>query len=142
MPPQCPSLHTTPNAQATLSLREIAAELSMSYESIRTILNGYLGMKRVAARLVPKNLNFLQKLNCAKAKNSTNTYSYEFVFIEQPPYSPDMVPADFFFLSKTQITTSRHPFFFFLTGCILFCISHCQFPYFFKSIFQVLEYKR
>ena len=33
-----------------LSLGEIAAELYVSYESIRTILNDCLGMKRVAAR--------------------------------------------------------------------------------------------
>ena len=38
-----------------LSFREIADELSVSHESIRTILNDYLGMKRVAARLVPKD---------------------------------------------------------------------------------------
>ena len=30
-----------------LSLREIAAELSVSHESIRTILNDFLGMKRI-----------------------------------------------------------------------------------------------
>ena len=79
-----------------LSLREIAAELSVSHESIRTILNDYLGMKRVAARLVPKDLNFLQNLNHVKAKNSTN-------IIEQPPYSPDMAPADFFLFSKLKL---------------------------------------
>ena len=38
-----------------LSLREIAAELSVSHESIRSILNDCLGMKHVAARLVPKD---------------------------------------------------------------------------------------
>ena len=38
-----------------LSLREISAELYVSHESIRTILNDCLGMKRVAARLVPKD---------------------------------------------------------------------------------------
>ena len=38
-----------------LSLREIGAELSVYHESIRTILNDCLGMKSVAARLVPKN---------------------------------------------------------------------------------------
>ena len=37
------------------SLREIVAELSVSHESICTILNDCLGTKRVAARLVPKN---------------------------------------------------------------------------------------
>ena len=36
-----------------LILREIAAELSMFHESIRTILNDCLVMKRVVARLVP-----------------------------------------------------------------------------------------
>ena len=34
-----------------LSLREIATELSVSHESILTILNDFLGMKRVAARI-------------------------------------------------------------------------------------------
>ena len=38
---------TTENSH--LSLREIAAELYVSHESIRTILNDCLGMKRVAA---------------------------------------------------------------------------------------------
>ena len=42
-----------------LSSREIATELSVSHGSIRTILNDCLNMKRVAARLVPKDLNFL-----------------------------------------------------------------------------------
>ena len=46
-----------------LRLRKISAELYVSPDSIRTILNDCLGMKRVAARLVPKDLNFLQKLN-------------------------------------------------------------------------------
>ena len=38
-----------------LSLREIAAELSVFHESICTILNDCLVMKRVAARLDPKD---------------------------------------------------------------------------------------
>ena len=80
-----------------LSLREIAAKLSVSHETIRTILNDCLGMKRLAARLVPKDLNFLQKLNRVKAKNSTN-------IIEQPPYSPDMVPDDFFPFPKPKFS--------------------------------------
>ena len=79
-----------------LSLREIAAELSVSHGSFRTILNDCLGMKRVAVRLVPIDLNFLQKLNCVKAKNSTN-------IIEQPPYSPDMAPTDFCLFPKLKL---------------------------------------
>ena len=38
-----------------LSLREIAAELSLRRESSRTVLNDCLDMKLVAARLVPKD---------------------------------------------------------------------------------------
>ena len=51
------------NENRYLNLKKIAAELSVSHESIRTILNDCLGMKRVAARLVLKDLNFLQKLS-------------------------------------------------------------------------------
>jgi len=43
------------------SLREISHELKMSHESVRSILVNNLNMRRVAARLVPKDLNFLQK---------------------------------------------------------------------------------
>ena len=52
-----------------LSLREVATELSVSHESICTTLNKCLGMKHVAAQLVPKDLNFLRKLNRLKARN-------------------------------------------------------------------------
>jgi hypothetical protein len=46
-----------------LTLKEIAAQFSVSQESIRTILTNNLGMKHVASRLGPKDLNYLQKLN-------------------------------------------------------------------------------
>jgi hypothetical protein len=48
------------------ALRDIAVKLSISHESFRNILTNHLGMKHVAARLVPKDLNFLQKLNRIK----------------------------------------------------------------------------
>ena len=79
-----------------LSLREIAAKLFVYHESIRTILYDCLGMKRFAARLDPKELNFFQKLNHVKTKNWTN-------IIEQLPYSPDMAPADFFIFPKLKL---------------------------------------
>ena len=77
-----------------LSLREIAADLSVSRESIRTILNDCLGIKRVAARSSERPSHKAIIVNEFLAKNSTN-------LIEQPPYSPDMAPDDFFSLSKT-----------------------------------------
>ena len=41
-------------------IREVAEALSISYGSTQHIVVHVLDMKRVAARLVPKNLNFLQ----------------------------------------------------------------------------------
>lgn len=49
-----------------LSLREIGADLSVSYESIRAILDNHLYMKHIATQVVPKDLNFFQKLNGVK----------------------------------------------------------------------------
>jgi hypothetical protein len=46
-----------------LTLRKIAAELSVPLESIRIILTRHLRMKHVATRLITKHLNFLQNLN-------------------------------------------------------------------------------
>lgn len=43
------------------SVREIARDLNISRETARLILVNQLGMQRVAARLVPLELNFLQK---------------------------------------------------------------------------------
>ena len=43
------------------SLREIARDLSISDKSVRSILVDILGMRLIAARLVLKELNFLQK---------------------------------------------------------------------------------
>lgn len=45
----------------SIGIREIAALLDISFGSAEHILVDILGMRRVAARLVPKELNFLQK---------------------------------------------------------------------------------
>ena len=44
-----------------LTIREIAEELNIAYGSAQDILVNDLGLRRVAARLVPKDLNFMQK---------------------------------------------------------------------------------
>lgn len=41
-----------------MSLRELAQEVNISFKSVHNIMTDILGMKRVAARLVPKELNF------------------------------------------------------------------------------------
>ena len=83
-----------------LSLREIVAELSMSHESIRTILNDCLGMKD-SWILYHDNAPSQKAIIVNKflTKNSTN-------IIEQPPYSPDIAPTDFFLFPK--LNTERN----------------------------------
>ncbi|XP_015438036.1 PREDICTED: putative uncharacterized protein FLJ37770 [Dufourea novaeangliae] len=50
-----------------MSLRELAEEVNISLKSVHNIMTDILGMKRVAARLVPKELKFLQKQHrCAR----------------------------------------------------------------------------
>ena len=44
-----------------LTLREIVEELNIAYGSAQDILVNGLGLRRVAAKLVPKDLNFMQK---------------------------------------------------------------------------------
>ena len=43
-----------------LTIREIAEELNIAYGSAQDILVNDLGLRRVAAKLLPKDLNFMQ----------------------------------------------------------------------------------
>ncbi|XP_015905527.1 protein GVQW3-like [Parasteatoda tepidariorum] len=47
-----------------LTIREISEGLNIAYGSVQDILANDLGFRRVAAKLVPKDLNFIQKRNC------------------------------------------------------------------------------
>ena len=44
-----------------LTIKEIAEELNIAYGSAQDILVNDLGLRRVAVKLVPKDLNFMQK---------------------------------------------------------------------------------
>ena len=76
-----------------LSLREIAAKLSVSHELIRTILNDLWKENSWILHHDNAPSHKVIIVNEFMAKNSTN-------IIEQPPYSPDMAPADFFLFPK------------------------------------------
>ena len=76
-----------------LSLREIAAELFVSHESIHTILNDCLGIVSHHDN-APSHKAII--VNEFLSKNSTN-------IIEQPPYSPDMGPVDFFLFPNLKL---------------------------------------
>ena len=100
------------------TIREIAEELNIAYGSAQGILVNDLGLRRVVAKLVPKDLNFMQKrdfwtnnswilhqdnapsrnaivIREHLAKNETNT-------IQQPPNSPDLVPWEFFLFGRLK----------------------------------------
>ena len=69
-----------------------------------------MGMKHVAARLVPKDLNH------DKAPSHSSLIVTEFLakhktkVIAHPPYSPDLAPCDFFLLPKLKypLRGTRH----------------------------------
>ena len=66
------------------SLQEIAQEMNMSHETSHHILVYVLGMRKVAARLVPKDLNFFQKVNRSKvAEDMLERVNYNPTFIER-----------------------------------------------------------
>ncbi|XP_066600746.1 uncharacterized protein [Prorops nasuta] len=71
-----------------ITIREVADEVGISIGSCHNIFSNVLGMKRVAAKFIPKLLNFDQK------NNRMN--------IAQAPYSPDMAPCDFYLFPKLK----------------------------------------
>ena len=75
--------------------REVAENVGISIGSCHSIFSNFLGMKRVAAKFVPKLLNFEQKQRDFLAKNKT-------VIMPQSPYSPDLAPCDFFLFPKLK----------------------------------------
>lgn len=68
-----------------ITVREVAEDLNISIGSCHSIFTNDLGMTRVAAKFVPKLLNFVREF---LAKNNT-------LIMPQPPYSPDLAPVTF-----------------------------------------------
>ena len=93
-----------------LILRKIAAERSVSHELIRTILNDCLGMKRVTARLVPEDLNFLQKLNRVKvAEDMLERVNSDPIFIKRIITSDETWVYEFDMQTNQQASKWRLP---------------------------------
>ncbi|XP_043257532.1 protein GVQW3-like [Colletes gigas] len=67
-----------------LSVREVAHEVEMSHMSVHNISTEVLAMRRVAARLVPKELNFLHKEHRkAVAEDMISRASSDFTFMKR-----------------------------------------------------------
>ena len=83
-----------------ITIGEVAEDVGITDGSFHTIFWDILGLKCVAAKFVPKLLNFdLLTCHCLfvifLAKNNT-------VIIPQPPYSPDLAPCDFFLFPRLK----------------------------------------
>ncbi|VEN44570.1 unnamed protein product [Callosobruchus maculatus] len=79
-----------------ITVTEIAEDLNISIGSCHSILTNDLGMSRVAAKFhdnAPAHTSLLVREYLAK--NST-------VMVPQQPYSPDLVPCDFFLFPKLK----------------------------------------
>ena len=71
-----------------ITIREVADAVYIAFGSCQAIFADILGMKRAAPKFVPKLLNFARFL-LVFSQNKT-------VIMPQPPYSPDLAPANFF----------------------------------------------
>ena len=85
------------------TIREVADNVGISIGSCYEIFLNVLGMKRVAAKFVPKLLNFEQKQRRTEVAQESLT-------MPQPPYSPEMAPCDFFLFSKIKRTLKGRRF--------------------------------
>lgn len=85
-----------------LSLRGMAQDLDMFYESVRTILVDVLGMRHVAARLVPKEINFLKK----KHRKQVTEDMLERVNSD-PKFMKRIITGDETWVYKFEIQTSQ-----------------------------------
>ena len=79
-----------------IAIREVADDVGLSNGSCPEMFSNILGMKRVAAKFVPKLLNFEQKQQRMEVAQKS-------LMMPQPPYSPDIAPYDFFLFPKIKI---------------------------------------
>ena len=76
-------------------IREVADDVGISIGSCPEIFSNVLGTKRVAAKFVPKLLNFEQKQRRMEVAQESLT-------MPQPPYSPDIAPCNFFLFPNKE----------------------------------------
>ncbi|UYV77099.1 hypothetical protein LAZ67_14003280 [Cordylochernes scorpioides] len=66
-------------ANRRITVSEVAEDLNISIGSCHSIFINYLGMRRVAAKFVPKLLNFDQKQQCMNIANEMGVVHHEFL---------------------------------------------------------------
>ena len=80
-----------------ITIREVADDVDISIGYCPEIFSNVLGMKRVAAKFVPKLLNCEQKQRRMEVAQESLT-------MPQPQYSPEIARCDFFLFPKIKRT--------------------------------------
>ncbi|CAK9829627.1 Protein GVQW3 [Anthophora retusa] len=67
-----------------LTIRELAEDLNIAYGSVQDVLVSDLGLRRVVAKLVPKDLNFMQKKDRVEiSKDMISKAEFDLTFIKR-----------------------------------------------------------
>ena len=80
-----------------IKVAELASECGISNGSVYTIIHEHLGMSKVSARWVPRNLNMQdrqQRVESRVAQAAIRECKFE--QLNHPPYSPDLAPSDYY----------------------------------------------
>jgi len=75
----------------------------MNWENVCLILTEELGMRKICAKMVPRNLTEQQQ-------DAWLSTSKCITVIPQPPYSPDLAPCNFFLFQKVKSAVKGHHF--------------------------------
>ena len=86
-----------------LIVREVPEEVGICKRPCHLILTVKMKMRRVAANFVPRLLRDAFLIHEFLTK-------HEATIVPQPPYSPDLAPADFFLFPKLKSTLKGHRF--------------------------------
>jgi len=83
-----------------LNVRLIAEEVGLPKTDIHRIITKDLHMRKICAKLVPKNLSDVWEF---LVQNNTTT-------LPHPPYTPDLASCDFFIIPKLKTDLKGHDF--------------------------------
>jgi len=83
-----------------LNVRLIEEEVGIPKTDIHRIITKDLHMRKICAKLVPKNLSDVWEF---LAQNNIT-------MLPHPPYSPDLAPCDFFIIPKLKTDLKEHDF--------------------------------
>lgn len=90
-----------------LTIREMSDELNLSFYAVQSILTEDLNMRRVSAKFIPKLLTDEQKQHRFEVQFLAK---FKIPVLPQPPYSPDIAPADFYLFPKLKFSLKGHRF--------------------------------